>query len=86
MFQNPYTPSFSVGFKLWLRAGVQRQFEAQGRTALRLAHFLSNFMQNVDEYEEFGDLKGDRRLNETQLFGEVIANVMGDFRSALYCS
>ncbi|XP_076444630.1 uncharacterized protein LOC143282762 isoform X1 [Babylonia areolata] len=60
--------------------GVERQFEAQGRTALRLAHFLSNFLQNVDEYEEFGDLKGDRRLNETQIFAEVIANVMGDFR------
>ncbi|KAK7494317.1 hypothetical protein BaRGS_00014420 [Batillaria attramentaria] len=60
--------------------GVERQFEAQGRTALRLAHFLSNFMQNVDEYGEFGDLKGDRRLNETQIFAEVIANVMGDFK------
>ncbi|KAL5010556.1 hypothetical protein ScPMuIL_012861 [Solemya velum] len=59
---------------------VERQFEAQGRTALRLAHFLSNFMQNVDEYEDFGSIKGDRRLNETQIFGEVIANVMGDFR------
>ncbi|KAK7107826.1 uncharacterized protein [Littorina saxatilis] len=60
--------------------GVERQFEAQGRTALRLAHFMSNFLQNVDEYEEFGDLKGDRRLNETQIFAEVIANIMGDFR------
>ena len=62
-------------------AGVERQFEPQGRTALRLAHFLSDFLQNVDEYEEFGDLKGDRRLNETQIFAEVIANIMGDSRS-----
>ncbi|ESO93259.1 hypothetical protein LOTGIDRAFT_119445 [Lottia gigantea] len=60
--------------------GVDEQFEGQGRTALRLAHFLSNFLQNIDEYEEFGDLKGDRRLNETQIFSEVIANVMSDFR------
>lgn len=60
--------------------GVERQLEPQGRTALRLAHFMSNFLQNVDEYEEFGDLKGDRRLNETQIFAEVIANVMGDSR------
>ena len=59
---------------------MERQFEPQGRTALRLAHFLSNFLQNVDEYEEFGDLKGDRRLNETQIFAEVIANIMGDSR------
>ena len=60
--------------------GVDKQFEAQGRTALRLAHFLSNFLQNVDEYEEFGNLRGDRRINETQIFAEVIANIMSDFR------
>lgn len=63
-----------------LSEGVDRQFEPQGRTALRLAHFLSNFLQNVDEYEEFGDLKGDRRLNETQIFAEVVANVLADHR------
>lgn len=60
--------------------GVEKQFEAQGRTALRLAHFLSNFLQNVDEYEQFGNLKGDRRLNETHVVGEVLAMVMGDFK------
>jgi len=60
--------------------GVNWQFEGQGRTALRLAHFLSNFLQNVDEYEEFGNLRGDRRLNETQIFAEVIANVMADWK------
>ena len=31
--------------------GTNWQFEGQGRTALRLAHFLSNFLQNVEEYE-----------------------------------
>ena len=35
--------------------GVDWQFEGQGRTALRLAHFLSNFLQNVDEYEVGND-------------------------------
>ena len=60
--------------------GVNKQFEAQGRTALRLSHFLSNFLQNVDEYEQFGNLKGDRRLNETHIFGEVLASVMSDFK------
>ncbi|GFS15850.1 Fras1 related extracellular matrix protein [Elysia marginata] len=60
--------------------GAEKQFEPQGRTALRLAHFLSNFLQNVDEYEEFGNLRGDRRLNETQIFAEVISNVMADFK------
>jgi hypothetical protein len=60
--------------------GVRTQFEGQGRVALRLAHFLSNFLQNVDEYEQFGNLKGDRRLNETHIFGEVLGIVMSDFR------
>ncbi|XP_059149166.1 uncharacterized protein LOC131936271, partial [Physella acuta] len=60
--------------------GMNTQFEAQGRTALRLAHFLSNFLQNVDEYEEFGNLRGDRRLNESQIFAEVVANVMADWK------
>ncbi|KAK6170213.1 hypothetical protein SNE40_018662 [Patella caerulea] len=60
--------------------GVETQFLSQGRVALRLAHFLSNFLQNIDEYEEFGDLKGDRRLNETQIFAEVVANVMSDHK------
>ena len=60
--------------------GAEKQFEPQGRTALRLAHFLSNFLQNVDEYEEFGILRGDRRLHETQMFAEVVANIMGDFK------
>lgn len=60
--------------------GVEREFEAEGRTALRLAHFLSDFLQNVDEYEQFGSWDGDRRLNETHVFGEVIANVMSNFK------
>ena len=59
---------------------VERAFEAEGRTALRLAHFLCDFLQNVDEYEEFGSLKGDKRLNETHLFGEVLANVMSNYK------
>ncbi|KAK2162767.1 hypothetical protein LSH36_92g05014 [Paralvinella palmiformis] len=60
--------------------GVEKQFSAQARTALRLSHFLSNFMQNIDMYEEYGNLRGDRLLNIEQLFGEVVANVMGDLR------
>lgn len=59
---------------------VESQFEAEGRTALRLAHFLSDFLQNVDEYEQFGSMDGDRRLNETHVFGEVIANVISNFK------
>ena len=56
------------------------QFSYQARTALRLSHFLSNFLQNVQMYEEYGNLKGDELLDVEQIFGEVLANVMGDLK------
>jgi len=50
---------------------VEKEFSSQARVALRLSHFLSNFLQNVDLYEEYGNLRGDRLLNIEQVFGEV---------------
>jgi len=50
---------------------VENSFSNQARVALRLSHFLSNFLQNVDLYEEYGNLRGDRLLNTEQIFGEV---------------
>ena len=60
--------------------GVEKVFSPQARVALRLAHFVSNFQQNIDLYEEYGNLRGDHLLHTEQLFGEVLANVMGDLR------
>lgn len=60
--------------------GAERQFEGEARTALRLSHFLCDFLQNIDEYEEFGSVRGDKRLNETHILGEVLANVMSNFK------
>jgi len=59
---------------------VETLFSNQARVALRLSHFLSNFLQNVDLYEEYGNLRGDRLLNIEQIFGEVLANTMGDLK------
>lgn len=59
---------------------VEKLFSNQARTALRLSHFLSNFLQNVDLYEEYGNLRGDRLINTEQVFGEVLANTMGDLQ------
>ena len=59
---------------------VEVIFSPQARTALRLSHFLSNFLQNIDMYEEYGNLQGDKFLNVEQLFGEALANVMGDLK------
>ncbi|OWF54531.1 uncharacterized protein LOC110443474 [Mizuhopecten yessoensis] len=67
--------------------GVDTQFELQGRTALRLAHFLSNFHQNTGPHEQFGWIRGGGRLHQEHLFGEVFANVMADHKilaSAVY--
>ena len=60
--------------------GADKQFSYQARTAVRLAHFLSNFLQNIDIYEEYGNLRGDKLLNIELIFGEVLANVMGDLK------
>lgn len=46
---------------------VEVLFSNQARTALRLSHFLSNFLQNIDMYEEYGNLRGDRLLNVEQV-------------------
>lgn len=65
--------------------GASEQFEAQGRTALRLAHFLSNFLQaseslhvdlyNLNEYEK---PPFTHYLKEVHVFGDVIASLISD--------
>ena len=55
-------------------------FSNEARTALRLSHFLSNFLQNIDMYEEYGNLRGDQLLNIEQIFGEALANTMGNLK------
>jgi hypothetical protein len=56
---------------------VEHLFSNEARMALRLSHFLSNFLQNVDMYEEYGNLRGDLLLNTEQIFGEV--NLLDSF-------
>ncbi len=58
--------------------GSEIQLEYQARTALRLSHFISAFLQTVAPQEKYGNYLGDGNLNEEQLFGEVISTVMGD--------
>ncbi|GAB1600779.1 uncharacterized protein LOC106878076 [Argonauta hians] len=58
--------------------GAESQFQYQGRTALRLAHFLSSFLQNNEPNINFGILRGGQQLQEDHIFGEVLANVMSD--------
>ncbi|XP_041376152.1 uncharacterized protein LOC121388737 [Gigantopelta aegis] len=60
--------------------GFDSQFETEGRTALRLAHFVSNFLQNTSPNDNFGTLRGGGRLHMEHLFGEVLANVMANHK------
>lgn len=60
--------------------GAEKQFESQATTALRLAHFLSSFLQNNEYNVDFGILKGGQQLQEDHIFGEVLANVMSDHK------
>ncbi|XP_063442407.1 uncharacterized protein LOC134722716 [Mytilus trossulus] len=59
---------------------VENQFKSQGSTALKLSHFLSLFLENVQAADNFGNLRGGGRLHQDHLFGEVLANVMADYR------
>ncbi|XP_025116243.1 LOW QUALITY PROTEIN: uncharacterized protein LOC112577393 [Pomacea canaliculata] len=49
--------------------GANKQFEPEARTALRLSHFLSNFLQNSGPMENFGHLRGGGRLHVEHVFG-----------------
>ncbi|XP_029641233.1 uncharacterized protein LOC115216171 isoform X1 [Octopus sinensis] len=60
--------------------GAEKQFESQARTALRLAHFLSSFLQNNEYNVHFGILDGGQQLQEDHIFAEVLANVMSDHK------
>jgi hypothetical protein len=60
--------------------GVATQFDAQARFALRISHLLSNWFQNVIPGENFGYLKGGNRIHHELMFGEVLANVMADYK------
>ena len=75
-----YTPD-----KLKLRGdtayGHESQFENEARTALRLANFLSAFLQIVDHEELFSGFRvPDHPLSEDQMMGEVLSMVLGNSR------
>ncbi|CAL1537134.1 unnamed protein product [Lymnaea stagnalis] len=60
--------------------GVSVQFDSEGRTAVRLTQFLSMYLQNVMPDENYGNLRGGGILHVDQMYGEVLANVMGNFK------
>uniref|UniRef100_T1IVI8 GPR158/179 extracellular domain-containing protein n=1 Tax=Strigamia maritima TaxID=126957 RepID=T1IVI8_STRMM len=61
--------------------GVEKQFENEARMALRLANFISGFLQVVDPNELFAELRlADKPLTEDQMFGEALSMVMGNVK------
>ncbi|XP_066939738.1 uncharacterized protein [Macrobrachium rosenbergii] len=61
--------------------GVEKQFENEARMALRLANFLSAFLQVVDHSEIFSGVRVvDKPLTEDQMMGEVLSLILGNSR------
>ena len=52
--------------------GADYFFENHAHSALRLSHFLSAFLQISDADEMYGFYLGDKRLNQHQLYAEVL--------------
>lgn len=68
--------------------GASEQLEAQGRTALRIAHYLSNFLQNAETLHGILSSTSEftnpfrHGLNEDQIFGDIIAAMLADSKLA----
>lgn len=61
--------------------GVEQQFENEARMALRLANFLSAFLQIVDHNEIFSGVRiVDKPFTEDQMMGEVLSLILGNSR------
>ncbi|ROT73464.1 hypothetical protein C7M84_008129 [Penaeus vannamei] len=61
--------------------GMDKQFENEARMALRLANFLSAFLQVVDHKEIFSGVRVvDQPLSEDQMMGEVLSIILGNSR------
>jgi hypothetical protein len=59
--------------------GAEEQFENEALMAVRLANFLSAFLQIVDPEEVFpGKRLPDKPLSEDQVIGETLSLVLGD--------
>ena len=68
-------------------SGVSEQFEAQGRTALGISHFLSNFLQNSWALHDILYMNSEypkppfkHYLKKIHVFAEVLAALMGDMK------
>ncbi|KAJ8981548.1 hypothetical protein NQ317_009807 [Molorchus minor] len=61
--------------------GAEEFFQNEAKMALRLANFISAFLQVSDPNEVFsGKRVADRPLTEDQMIGETLALVLGDSR------
>ncbi|RWS29076.1 uncharacterized protein B4U80_10938 [Leptotrombidium deliense] len=59
--------------------GKEDRFENQARMAMRLANFISAFLQVINPEEVFAEFRvPDRSLTADQIIGEVVSVVIGD--------
>ena len=83
----PTTCDKPVPLSSGIISGAFEQLEAQGRTALGISHFLSNFLQSswalhglLYEHSEYSKSPFKHYLKEIHVFAEVLAPLMGDMR------
>ena len=61
--------------------GAEEYYENQAKMAIRLANFISAFLQISDPQEVYsGKRVADRPLSEDQMIGETLALILGDTR------
>lgn len=60
--------------------GASTQFEGEAATALRLAHFLSAFLQLNQAGYVIANIRLGQKLHEDHVLGEAMANVAGSTR------
>lgn len=61
--------------------GAHQQFANEAKMAVRLANFISAFLQISDPKEVYsGTRLADKHLSEDQMIGEALAIVMADFK------
>lgn len=64
-----------------IQYGAEEYFQNEAKMALRLANFISAFMQVSDPHEIYsGKRVADKPLTEDQMIAETLAIVMGDSR------
>ena len=71
---NRFAEKVDLGFSAEFHRKIGKQFATQARSALRLSHFLSNYLQNGLAVEG----KRRNKLTENMILGEMAAMIIAE--------